>query len=148
MPLHDLPGSDKKGKFKIQKSNLEQEQNETNAEMKTRGFPKYPMHVHKQGGLVREVANDDDLADALAKGWYDDIRNVPSLEPKGDPNSITGMTVAQAKKALAKATVEELIAFEADEAAHGARADVMAAIAEAKDNIGGGKPAPKAGKKK
>ncbi len=145
MALHDLPGSTPKARMKANKSNLEQAENEANAEKKQLGgFDKFPMHVHKPGGLVREVTNEDDLADALAKGWYDDLHTMPQPESSEVPTQVNHMTLAQAKKLIAKADTAELVAIEQDEISHGSRADVLALIAAAKDNIGGGKPAPKA----
>lgn len=120
------------------KSNIEQAENEANFERRqAMGFQKYPMHVHKPGGLVREVKDDADLADAMAKGWYEDVREVPETAPTEEPTKVSQMTVAQAKKFIAKVPITALPEIEQDEMAHGHRAEVMQFIADAKDAAGG-----------
>lgn len=119
------------------KSNIEQLENEQAFERKqAMGFQKFPMHVHKQGGLVREVQDEDDLTDALEKGWHEDIRSVPETEPKGDPTKVSQMTIKQAKTFIAAAPIDQLVEIEQDETLHGHRAEVMKFIAEAKDAAG------------
>jgi hypothetical protein len=124
-----------------EESNLERRENKRADARRRQGIQKFPMHVHKPEGLHRVVENDDDLADALRKGWKADIRECLAPESdqvaEGDENSIFNLPI---KKAL-KRVKEDLAKLEADEANHGARADVMAAIAVAKDNA---KPAAKA----
>lgn len=142
---YNLKGGIDIRKHRANRSNLEQAENEANLERKIEhgGLQQFPMHVHKPGGLVKTVQNDDDLEAALAKGWYADIRAVPVDEPTEDPTMISAMTPAQAAKALQGATAAQLAAFEADEVSHGSRPKIMALIDEAKDNIGAGKPAAK-----
>ncbi len=148
---YNLKGGIDIRRHKANRSNLEQAENESNAERKVENgnVPvKFPMHVHKPGGLVKNVENEDDLSAALAKGWYEDIRQVPVDEPTEDPTSISEMTLAQGAKALKGATAAELAAFEADEASHGNRPKMIALIEEAKDNLGADKPKKPAAAKK
>lgn len=121
------------GQFDVEETNIQKKENKAS---QARGFQPFPMHVHKPNGLVREVTDDADLADALAKGWYDDIRKVPTDAVTPAPERISAMTILQAAKAVAAATPEQLAAFEADERQHaGGRDAVLALIAEAKDAV-------------
>lgn len=134
----DFPGFEEAvpiDQHKAEESNLERKQNAAADAHRRKGPQKFPMHVHKAAGLYREVQNEDDLADALRKGWKADIREVDVPEPEGvDTSLIFNMPIGKALKHVKAAPIEELAKIEADELAHGARAKVMAAIAEAKDN--------------
>lgn len=131
-------------------STLEQAQNKKNKKfLQENGFQKFPMAVYKPGGLHKRVEDEAGLADALKKGWYEDWREVPSDGPTEEPTHVSGMTLAQAKPFIAKATASELAVIEADEASHGNRPAVMKLIDEAKDAVGAPpKAAAKAAKPK
>lgn len=141
--LQNLPGSVPPRKHKLHRSNIEQEENERMTEKRLAGvFEKFPMHTHKAGGLVRIVENEDQLADALAKGWKADIREV--AQPLAMPERISEMTVAQADEFIRShagnaAKVSEMIA---DEQSHGNRAAVMALLEAAADAIDAPSKAP------
>lgn len=140
-------------KHRPNKSNIELAENEANFERRQEmGKEKFPMHVYKPGKpgqpLVREVKDDDDLEDAVAKGWYDDVRDVPEPVGREEPTKVSQMTVKQAKVFVGKAKIEELADIEMDEQLHGNRADVMAFINEAKDAAGSKSKAAKAPKAK
>lgn len=138
---------DEFGDFGVKPTNLDEK--ETKAS-KARGFQKFPMAVHKQNGLTKEVADEAGLEDALSKGWFEDIRHVPADEGAAEPTKVSEMTVEQAVAFVAQASVTELVVIEADEASHGNRAPVLTAIEAAKDNVKpakGGKPAKAKGGK-
>lgn len=139
------PG-DEFGNFKIEETNVEKDENRAS---KKRGFQKFPMHVHKPNHLVREVHSEAELADALAKGWYADVRDVPAdADGDGVPDRLSEMTLLQAARAIAKASPKELAELEADEIAHGGgREAVLALIAEAKDAVPTAAPKAAKGKK-
>lgn len=146
--LQDLAGAVPPWKHKLQRSNLEQAANEAMNEKRMAGIvEKFPMQVHKAGGLVRRVKTEDDLADALAKGWKEDIREVASHEAPM-PEKAHQMTVAQ-MKAKVKAAAGDgaaLVALLKDEQAHGNRAEVVQIIMAAADALDAPKAPKKAGK--
>lgn len=158
----DYPGFEAAQKIedhKAEESSLERRENKAADLRRRQAFQKFPMHVHKPAGLWREVTNEDDLADALRKGWVDDVRKLPADELEdGDEGKIFNLPIKQAIALVKGATAEELAAIEADEAAHGGRAKVLEAIAAAKDaivvpkakpaKVEAPKPAKAAGKKK
>lgn len=150
MALKDNDGSVPKERMSemAEPSNLERAEERANRARQAGGKIKFPMHVHKANGLVKEVTNEDQLADAVGKGWYEDIRDVPDSAPKADPTKISEMTPAQAAKFLEAADDADLMAIEADEQSHGNRPKVLELIEARKDAAGGGKPAPKKAKAK
>lgn len=136
--VSNSPGAVPPRKHKLHRSNIEQEANDANAEHKAKGKQDFPWTLHKQAGLSKEVHNQQQYDDAMAKGWYDDVRNVPSIEPVEAPTRINHMTTDQAFafiRAHANDPVK-LMEIEHDERTAGNRAKVLAAIEEAKDNIG------------
>ena len=136
--LQDLQGSVPARKHKLNRSNIEQEANEAMMDKRLAGHvEKFPMQVHKAGGLVRRVKTEDDLADALAKGWKADIRAVSSQEA-AMPEKAHQMTVAQVKTQVKAAAGDgaKLAALLADEQAHGNRAAVVQIIMDAADAVG------------
>lgn len=137
--LQNLPGSVAPRAHKLHRSNIEQEENEKMAERRqARIFYDFPMAVYKMGGLTKDVQNADELEAAKEKGWYADVRDVPTLEPLEAPTHVSQMTVTQAAAFLAEHAQDaaKLAEIEADEASHGNRAQVLALINEAKDNFG------------
>ena len=146
--LQDIAGAVPPRKHKLHRNNIEQEENEKMTEQRIAGIRiKFPMHVHKVGGMVREVLNDQQLEDALAKGWKEDIRQVEELEPQEAPDRVSRMTPTQAAAFIAEhaGSAEKLVEIKADEEAHGNRPKVIALINEAQDNFGS-KPKAKAKK--
>lgn len=146
MALTDSKGGVPAKKHKLHKSNIEMEENEASADrLKDAEAGRFPRHTHKPGGLVREVTNEEELADALKKGWAYDIREVMALEPAEAPTRISQMTVPQAKAFIAEHAddVTKLVEIRGDETTYGNRAEVLKALAEAEDNVGTPK-APKA----
>lgn len=147
MALRNTPGGVAPRRHKLELSNIEQAENSTMTEKRLAGIKeRFPMHVHKAGGLVRQVENDDELANALSKGWAEDIRDVlGSPELSEDVTKVSQMTVPQALEFIAAhgADAAFLVEQDADERAHGSRAQVLAALAEAADAV----PAPKSTKK-
>lgn len=126
-------------RHKLHRSNIEQEENEMMQERRQRGeFYKYPQVLHKVGGLSREVKNDQECADALAKGWKEDIRDVEELEPSEAPTRINHMTIAQALAFVEthKADAAKLVELRADEQTNGNRKKVLDALADAEDSFG------------
>lgn len=148
--LQPLPGSVPPKKHKLERNNIEREENDKMMEKRLSGqIDKFPMHTHKVGGLVREVTSEEELADALSKGWKADIRDVVEAKPKTAPTKISEMTEKQAKAFLAEhadsgAKLAEILA---DEQAHGARSKVLKLIEEAADALGAPKGAAKPRKK-
>lgn len=146
--LQNLPGSVAPRKHKLNRSNIEREENDKMAEVRAaRIHYDFPAMYHKPGGLWKEVKNREEADAAEEKGWYADIRDVPGLEAAETPERISQMTVTQAEAFVAAHAQDaaKLAEIEADETSHGNRAAVLALIEEAKDNFGGPvKKAPKA----
>ena len=135
---------DNPGMQDYQESTLEQKTNKENRQrLAKNGHQRYPMCMHKPHGLTKKVENESEEQAAAAKGWYDDIRNVPMPDaPPVDTTLVSQMPIDQALAFVATAKVEDLAAIEADEASHGNRAKVIEAIEAAKDAIGGEPVAP------
>jgi hypothetical protein len=134
MALDNSTGSVPKEKHRLELSNLEQRTNEAQREkVALEGKQKFPMHVHKPGGLYKQVENEDELAAALGKGWVEDLHSIVNAARETD--NVSEMTLEQAAAAIQSASAEELAAIEAKEVAGGARPKVIALINEAKDNI-------------
>lgn len=136
--LQDLEGAVPARKHKLNRSNIEQEANEAMMDKRLAGHvEKFPMQVHKVGGLVRRVKTEDDLADALAKGWKADIREVASQDAVM-PEKAHQMTLAQVKAHVKAAAGDgvKLAEILADEQAHGNRAAVLKVIMDAADAVG------------
>lgn len=126
--------------FEVQLTNIAERENKLS---KARGHQKFPMAVHKPGGLQKEVPDEAGLEAALAKGWYADVRDVPVDERDDEdlPNTVSQLTVDQAAKVIARATAAELADMERDEQTHGNREAVIALLDQAKDAIAPAKPA-------
>lgn len=143
--LQDLPNSVRPNKHKLERNNVERAVNDEMMEKRLAGqFEKFPMHTHKAGGLVRRVENEDELQDALSKGWKADIREIEVAEPTTQPEHVNHMTVKQAE-AFIKAHGSDgakLAEMLQDETSHGNRAAVVALITKAADALG----APKSSK--
>lgn len=132
-------------KHKLNRSNIEQAENDQMMERRLRGEKVlYPWVLHKVGGLTKTVTHDDEYRAALANGWYDDIRKVPTLAPTAPPTQISHMTITQALAFVVDHADDpvKLAEIEADELAHGHRAAVVQALDAAKDAVG----SPKANK--
>ncbi len=148
--VQDIPGGVPPRKHKLHRSNIEQEENEMMTEKRLAGIKEtFPMHVYKTGGITRIVKSDDELQAALAKGWYDDIRKVPELEPTEEPDRASRMTVKQALAFITEHANDaaKLVEIRADEETHGRRKAVLDALAEAEDNFGAKAPKAKGRKK-
>lgn len=138
MPLSDMPGAVSPRKHKLERNNIEREVNEAEAERRrVEGPQKFPMHVHKAGGLVRNVTTEEELAAAVAKGWLEDIRDVEAPEPEDAPTMVSRMTLSQAKDFIAANRTDAafLVAQRADESVHGNRAAVLALLDAAADAL-------------
>lgn len=144
MGLSNSPGGVDPKRHKLHRNSLEIETNDAMAEKRRLGqIERFPMHVHKAGGLVREVKDEADLADAEAKGWATLQEVMAESHDAPDATKVSQMSIPQALAFIAEAkTAAELVEIEADEIAHGSRADVLAALAAAKDAV----PAPKKAK--
>lgn len=145
--LQNLEGGVPPREHEIELNNIEQKENKKMMARRLRGeFFKYPQILHKQGGLTKTVQDDEQFEAAIANGWYDDIRNVPELEPAEAPTQISHMTIAQALAFVDEhaANPVKLAEIEADETAHGNRAVVIKALEDAKDAVGTPRAAKKA----
>lgn len=136
MPVTPNTG-DSPDDFQVEEHNLQKAENKAS---KARGFEKFPMCLHKPGGLTKEVHDEDALQAALAQGWYADVRDVPVDDEDAVPELVSEMTPEQAAPVIAAADAKALAAIEKDELSHAKRADVLALISDAKDRL---KPAKK-----
>jgi len=130
-------------RHKLHRNNVEQEENDMMQERRQRGeFYKYPEDLYKPGGLVRRVDNDEQFADAVAKGWMtaQQLHNgeVEPLEPAEAPTRVHHMTVKQALAHIEahKNDAAKLVEIRADEQTNGNRKAVLEALADAEDSFG------------
>lgn len=147
--MQDLPNSVRPNKHKLERNNVERAVNDEMMEKRLAGqFEKFPMHVHKAGGLVREVKDEDELQDALSKGWKADIRDIEVAEPTTMPEHVNHMTVKQAEAFIKEhgSSGEKLAEMLRDETSHGNRATVVALINAAADALEAPKPSKTAEK--
>jgi len=137
--LQNIPGSVPPRQHELEENNIERAENKKMMKRRMAGtFYKYPQLLHKVGGMSRLVNNDDECADAVSKGWKEDIRDVEELESKDAPERIFQMTVKQALAHVEthKGDAYKLVEIRADEQTHGKRKVVLDALSAAEDAFG------------